>query len=216
MVHRRTVLATALSGVIGTTKDSLALEQCPAPGFPVGTCSAMLDPQRFSQLAVPSLQMQSQWCWAACIQMICRWHGLPLSQASIVNRVFGGLVNMPGDDYVLTNALNSAWVADDGRNFTIRASVFSPALGVSNVSNQQVVDDLKNDRPLINGSRTHATVVARVDYFPSSTGQPQISQVHVIDPFPGAAAPPLFARFSGRGRDDPNTIRWVTALLSKH
>lgn len=207
MIARRSVLkGSAAAVVLGPASPVSALEQCPAPGLPPGICSVMLDPARFAAVAAPRRQEQSQWCWAACIEMICRWHGYPLSQRSIVERVFGGIVNMPGDDRVLTSSLNSAWTDDNGRPFRISAEVFSPALGLAQVLNDRVVEDLQNDRPMLNGSRSHATVVARVDYTPAQAGaQPTVHRVHVIDPWPGGAQPPQYARFL-----DPDEI--VSAL----
>lgn len=190
MIGRRTLLLGGIAASVRPSGVSNATEQCSA-----NACSAMLDPAHFLQVATPSQQLMSQWCWAACIEMICKFNGVRLSQQSIVNRIYGGIQNLPADDRVLTSALNAQWVSDDGVPFKISAKVFSPALGLADVSNQRVVDDLKAERPLLNGSGSHATIVARVDYIMSSAGQPQIERVHVIDPYPGAAPPPLFARF---------------------
>lgn len=188
MQTRRELIVGATAALV-MPRHAVALEQCPAQGMPPGTCSVMLDPNRL----VPVLQRRSQWCWAACMEMICRWYGVPLSQESIVQRVYGDFVDWPGDDGVLTEWLNNDWVADDGTEFSMRARVFSPALGLGDVGNQLVVDDLRDERPLLNGSGTHATVVARVDYIDTGTS-PQVRQVHVIDPYPGAAYPPFHAR----------------------
>ena len=109
--------------------------------------------------------------------------------------MYGGIVNMPAADEKLTSALNHDWVADDGRHFKISADTFSPVLHTASVSNARVIEDLSNDRPLLNGSGSHATVVARVDYV-TQPGQPvKVLRVHVIDPWPGAAPPPQMARF---------------------
>ena len=99
---------------------------------------------------------------------------------------------MPGDDNVLKNALNKYRYSDDGKKFKISADIFSPALGSASVSNQKVIEDLKNNKPLLNGSATHATVTVRVDYAPAGFN---VQRVHVVDPFPGAAPPPVYARF---------------------
>ncbi len=174
---------------------AFGLDACPAPGMPNGICSALINPQRFQAQNTVDLQQEPQWCWAASISMVCRFHGFHLSQKSIVARVYNGTANMSGDDRVLTAALNSVWQDDDGRRFRISAEVFSPMMRQSNIDNRRVVDDLKNDRPMIAGTRAHVTVVARVDYLPQPGGTPQIGRVHVIDPFPGAAPPPEHARF---------------------
>ncbi|MGX5774868.1 papain-like cysteine protease family protein [Methylorubrum zatmanii] len=174
----------------------------------------MIDPARFG--GVPAPQAMSQWCWAACISMICRWYGYPMRQDRIVNDVYGGVVDMPAADGNLTSALNHTWTADDGRRFRISAETFSPALGTANVSNERVIDDLSNDRPLLNGSGTHATVVARVDYVQSAGQPPRVMRVHVIDPWPGAAPGPQMARFLDASEMTPiqhgGSLRYLASI----
>ena len=38
-------------------------------------------------------QETSHWCWAACIQMIAAYHGLPTSQSAICQMTFGGVID---------------------------------------------------------------------------------------------------------------------------
>jgi hypothetical protein len=196
MMSRRAALVGAGSLALATaTAPAFGLEACPNPGMGGGICSALIDPQRFQAQNTFDQQQESQWCWAASISMVCRFHGFHLSQTSIVTRIFNGAVNMPGDDRVLTAALNSVWQDDEGRHFRISADVFSPMMRQNSLDNRRVVDDLKNDRPMIVGTKAHSTVLARVDYYPQPGGLPQITRVHVVDPFPGAAPPPWHARF---------------------
>ncbi|MGN8097253.1 papain-like cysteine protease family protein [Methylobacterium sp. 22177] len=194
MLHRRQLIGAAASTLVSLkSRSASALQTCSSAGLPPGGCSALIDPTRFN--GVPSQQEQSQWCWAACISMICRWYGYHMAQSRIVNEMYGGVVNMPAADELLTSALNHDWTADDGRKFKISADTFSPSLGTASVSNERVIEDLTHDRPLLNGSRTHATVVARVDYLSRPGQPPQVMRVHVIDPWPGAAPGPQMARF---------------------
>lgn len=194
MIDRRLFVGGALTAISAARiSPAIALQTCSPPGLPPGVCSAMIDPAKFQ--GVPAPQEKTQWCWAACISMVCRWYGYPMKQDRIVNEIYGGTVNMPANDENLTKALNHTWTADDGRKFKISAETFSPALGTASISNERIIDDLSNDRPLINGSRTHATVVARVDYIKAAGQPPQVLRAHVIDPWPGAAPGPQMARF---------------------
>lgn len=214
-LSRRAVTFGTLAALV-MPRPAAALNQCPAAGMPPNICSAMLDPARFGSTGTAALQEESQWCWAACIEMVCRFHGIKLSQRSIVHRVYGGLVNMPADDKTLTAALNNQWTSDDGKSFRISADVYSPALLQSGVSNERAIEDLTNERPLINGSGSHATVVARIDYVPQAGAPPVVERVHVIDPFPGAAAPPQYARFLSPKEMVPATLggelRYVASI----
>jgi Papain-like cysteine protease AvrRpt2 len=166
-----------------------AFQGCPAPGMPPGTCSAWVD-----NFVSQQGQQNSQWCWAASISMICKHHGYNLSQASIVSDQYGGPVNMPGDDQVLQKELNKIWTDDDGKKFAISAKIFSAALGTADLGNVAVVNELKSGRPLLNGSKSHATVTVRVDYVDTGA-DPAVQRVHVVDPWPGAAPLPQMARF---------------------
>jgi hypothetical protein len=165
-----------------------AAQSCAVPGMPPGTCSAWVD-----NFVSQQGQENSQWCWAASISMICKYHGFNLSQKSIVQDVYGGPVNMPGDDHVLQKELNKIWTDDDGRKFAVSARIFSPALGTFDLANTAVVNELKNNRPLLNGSKSHATVTVRVDYIDTGA-DPMVQRVHVIDPWPDAAPKPQMAR----------------------
>jgi hypothetical protein len=206
-------LATAASA---QATAALALNECPARDLPSGYCSAMLDPRRFRSRAVAALQRRSQWCWAACIEMVCRWHGVELSQESIVGRIYGGLKNMPASDAGLTAALNNVWTSDSGQRFRISSRLFSPALGRSDVDNAVIIRDLAQERPLINGARGHTTLVARVDYRPEGPRGAKVADVHVIDPSPGAARPPQYARLLERDEMVPEqfggSLRYLASI----
>lgn len=166
----------------------------------------MIDLARYQSQETFERQLNSKWCWAACVSMICKFHGFSLSQPRIVQQMHGSLIDKPGDDKLLTEALNRVWDDDDGRPIRTRAIVFSPKLDKFDVDNRLVIDDLKNDLPLLCGARKHATVVARADYYEGPEGRPLVFQVHVIDPYPGAAKPPLYARLLEHDETVPVTI----------
>lgn len=195
-IDRRDVIAGLIAWpAINNPLTAFGLEQCPAGDFLPGTCSALIDPTKFQAQHVADTQKESQWCWAACISMVCRFHGYDLSQESIVKQMYGKIVDMPADDKLLTDAVNREWTSKDNRKFRIASHIFDPILGMADVQNDTIVDDLRNERPLICGSKGHATVVARVDYVHNPKGQPLVLRVHVIDPWPGATNNEQLARF---------------------
>jgi hypothetical protein len=202
--HSRRTFLTA--GAAAAASPALGVQLCPAPGLMPKSCSAMIDLQRYTAQSTHAMQLNSEWCWAACVSMICKFHGFDLSQPRIVQQMHGSLINKPGDDKLLTEALNRAWEDDDGQPIRTSAMVFSPILDKFDVDNRRVLDDLKNDFPLICGARKHATVVARADYYDGPDGRPLVFQVHVIDPYPGAAKPPLYARLLEHDETVPVTI----------
>jgi hypothetical protein len=202
---RRAVLS-GVAALAAASSPARSLQLCPAPGLLPKSCSAMIDLQRYHSQETFARQLQSEWCWAACVSMICRYHGFHLSQSRIVQQMHGELINKPGDDRLLTDALNRNWEDDDGKLLRTTAQVFSPILDKFNVDNRKVIEDLKNDFPLLCGARKHATVVARADYYDGPDGPPLVFQVHVIDPYPGAAQPPLYARLLQHDETVPVTI----------
>src|SRR5947209_15701476 len=47
-------------------------------------------------IQVSAIQQQSEWCWAACIEMVFRYYGYIVPQSKIVKDTWGSIVNMPG------------------------------------------------------------------------------------------------------------------------
>jgi hypothetical protein len=205
VLSRRAVLL-GFAAMAAASQPAFGLQLCPAPGLLPKTCSVMIDLQRYYSQETFARQLQSEWCWAACVSMICRYHGFRLSQQRIVQQMHGELINKPGDDRLLTDALNRIWEDDDGKPLRTTSRVFSPILDKFNVDNRLVIEDLKNDFPLLCGARKHATVVARADYYDGPDGFPLVFQVHVIDPYPGAGQPPLYARILQHDETVPVTI----------
>jgi Papain-like cysteine protease AvrRpt2 len=215
VITRRAALCGLTGSLFGaTTYSASALEQCPAEGMPSETCTVLIDRQRFLQIATPAQQQNSEWCWAACIQMLCRWYGIRISQESIVRNVYGELVNAPADDITLTRALNSSWRSDDNQLFKMTSKIFSPALERADVNNKMIIEDLANEHPLIMAARSHAMLVARVDYKPGRF--PVVYWIHVIDPWPGAAPPPKYARLLDRDEMAPaqvgGSLRYIASV----
>ena len=97
-------------------------------------------------------QRQSNWCWAACIQMVLNYHGLYITQEQIVQRVFGMQVNSPGQPQQILAAL-SGWAPDyRGRYSSIYASPYI-------MQGSEIVRDLALPAELMVGDTTHKAPV---------------------------------------------------------
>ena len=151
-------------------------------------CSAGILSEVFHVNATPSnnRQIQTNWCWAACLEMVFRYHGHPVSQARIVLETYGQMVNrtiQPGHFMAL---LNRTWVDDNGASFRVEGSWQSSSL-------PNVATDLANDLPLIIGTHTHAMVSTGMTYsapwvqtpWGVQLGNVQLQEVVVRDPWPG-------------------------------
>ncbi len=130
-------------------------------------------------------QRQSNWCWAACIQMVLNYHGLYITQDQIVSRVYGHLVDRPAVPAQIMSAL-SGWAPDvRGRYSAIYADS-------TNISEATVIDDLHRRWPLIVGlgslhpnEQGHAFVLTGVIYQFDAYNQPVLLEVILRDPYPG-------------------------------
>lgn len=123
-------------------------------------------------------QHQSQWCWAACIEMVFRYYGYSVSQERIVRETWGQIVNLPGQpDQILQN-LNRLWKDDFGRVFSVSGDVYS-------AEPVTAAQDLSNDMPLIIGTMGHAMVLTSLEYFRDQYARGQVTKAIVRDPWPG-------------------------------
>lgn len=151
--------------------------------------------QCYAAMPAGSLQMiyanqqQSQWCWAASIQMLFRSYGYNVSQARIVQETFGTLVNMPaGSGAVISKQINRQWRDDQNRNFrSSLVAAYDFDFGIAAINNTFLVNNLDQNQPLIYGNKSHAMLLTRVEYIPTPAG-PRIIAAGVLDPWPGNGA----------------------------
>lgn len=109
-------------------------------------------------------QIQSNWCWAACIQMVLNYHGLYVSQLDAVKKIYGSpYVNRPANERQILHALNG-W-APDSRG---RVSGINAYGGYTSV--QEIINGLSRKWPLIvglsnpSGGIGHAYVLTGIYY----------------------------------------------------
>ena len=126
-----------------------------------------------------SPQLQSNWCWAACISMIFGFYGYSVQQSTIVSEIFGAAVDRPGQPSQILHELNKDWTDDGGKRFRAQgASVSANAF--------TAVKDLQKNQPLIIGSHGHAMVLtALTGDTIVKTGQYQFVEAIVRDPMVG-------------------------------
>jgi hypothetical protein len=135
-------------------------------------------------------QLQSNWCWAACVQMVLNYHGLQVSQQDVVRRIFGpGEPNNPAHEPQILAAL-SGWAPDarGGYSQIFAQGGFTPL--------EQIIEALAYKWPLIvglrnpNGGVGHAYVMTGIYYTVqvNAWGNPVgyiPDRVILRDPWPG-------------------------------
>ncbi len=135
-----------------------------------------------------SSQRNSNWCWAASIQMVFNYYGINISQEQIVARSYGtdpsgSLPNWTGSFEVISANLNNWNVDNSGRQYQVTSYLNWGAPTPS-----YLVDELTNQRPVLIGYASgpnsgHAVVITALSYYPSPYG-PQIQSIVVRDPWP--------------------------------
>ena len=144
------------------------------------TTSVGISAQRCNFFA--AAQGQTQWCWAASLQMVFNYYGVNINQMEIVNRTYGGLINAPGSPEAITANLNNMNIDDNGRQYSVSAAV---GYGAPNA--QYLINALSSGQPVLigynTGSSGHAVVITACEYIPTPYG-PQIVAIAVRDPWP--------------------------------
>lgn len=130
-------------------------------------------------------QHKSQWCWAACISMLFNYYDHPVSQERVVSEAYGSIDNIPaGSGLTIARQLSRDWVDDNGDSFSARlVAAFDADAGVNALPNDQILQALSNDTPLIMGARSHAMVLTALEYAPTPMG-PNVVAGYAFDPWP--------------------------------
>ena len=142
---------------------------------------------------VAAAQENSQWCWAASIQMVLNYYGVDINQRQIVARtfgtgLFGTLPNRPASDQVITANLNNWSIDNRGRRYIVNARHNGGA-----PNPEWLLNELQQKRPIVVGyvppgaNQGHAVVItaASYSYSPTFVGpKPVIHSIVVRDPFP--------------------------------
>jgi hypothetical protein len=134
-----------------------------------------------------SEQQNSQWCWAASIQMILKYYGVEVSQDEIVQRSYGSdplgnLPNWPGSWQTITANLNNWGVDDNGSQYVVSAQMGAgpPHPGV-------LLQELSQEHPVLlaymsTPNSGHAVVGTAASYTPPG----MVNTIVVRDPWPSA------------------------------
>ncbi|MGE8098125.1 papain-like cysteine protease family protein [Pseudomonas fluorescens] len=180
MKRRTFLLSSFLSGISSLPLISHAKLLC-GPFAPPGVqqCEVGIDSSvaHITAAAVGG-QHLSQWCWAACIEMVFSYYGHSVPQERIVNETWGDIVNLPGQPWQILANLNRGWTDEQGDNFSVVGDAYS-ANAIT------AAQDLAQDMPLIIGTMGHAMVLTSLVYMRDSFGRGDVTAAIVRDPWPG-------------------------------
>ncbi len=179
-MNRRKFLT--LLGVGAYTAPSVALARLACgPFVPPGVqqCEAGID-SSIADVTAGAVggQHLSQWCWAACIEMVFRYYGLRVHQADIVHQTWGQIVNLPGQPGQILANLNRTWIDANGHRFDVSGDTYT-------ANQMTAAQDLAEDMPLIIGTMGHAMVLTSLTYMRDQFGNGDVTAAVVRDPWPG-------------------------------
>ena len=203
--------------LIGLSVQLSAQSSCQRYGanyFGCGVPSAEFEFMRATSLNRGS-QIQSNWCWAACIQMVLNYHGLSVSQVDVVTRIYGSpYIDQPANESQILRAL-SGWAPDSrGRYSSIQAYG-----GFTSV--QEIINGLSRKWPLIvglanpNGGVGHAYVLTGIFYSNQYDNYGNVigvipQRVVLRDPWPGSPSRQEMSWYEFSRRAFVGVKVWVT------
>lgn len=165
--------------ILGGSSSAFALLDCPpfnAQG--VQQCEAAIDSKIAAvNTVVTGGEHVRQWCWAACIEMVFKYHGLEVSQETIVQRLWGGIENIPGQPRHILASLNRSWRDSNNRRFFVAGESYPSNLIIAS-------QDLSRNLPLIIGNNGHVMVLTSIRYNKNNWGNVSLIEVEVRDPWP--------------------------------
>jgi len=176
------LLLVAVLGLPSATKAQQPSIQPIAPGL----WAAGIPSNEFEFFAAPETdghQRQSNWCWAACVQMVLNYRGVPVTQEQVVQRIFAGAVpNVPGQPNQILEALSGWAFTRNGQPVILRSSPFA-------FDGSEIVRDLAERWPIVvgvnMGNSGHAYVMTAVTYGVDQWNRPIFRSVILRDPWPG-------------------------------
>lgn len=136
----------------------------------------------------------SNWCWAACLEMIFASHGFLVGMQRIVAEAYGRQSNIGADTRMLAALLTRRWIDDRGLPFACHCDVLWDAASGSRIEHAGGLAALRlaEGQPLLIGTRSHAMVLIALAF--AHTGHPeslQVTHAVVLDPIPGRGRRPL-------------------------
>jgi hypothetical protein len=132
--------------------------------------------------SIYAAQKQSNWCWAACNQMLLSAQDIDESQENQSIKVFGTVINREaGDNYELAKVGLSGIYQDSSGN-TVKIVPYVSYLYKKNTNDPIVIINKLNDGiPLVMATTTHGRVCVGVDYIKNGSYY-QITKLRLLDP----------------------------------
>ena len=176
----------------------------PTPGptcRPDGAGMEICDASACTFLAsvAPRAQEESNWCWAACLEMAFSCLGNRVTQETIVKAAWGDIRNVPAMPADIVKTVNREYVNILGGRFRPKAKLldrtFTIFTDIGALS--ETFDHVAAGKPAIVGTLNpvgpgHATMLTHLSVRRKGPGSvPELYSAHVYDPWPGRKSAPF-------------------------
>lgn len=133
---------------------------------------------------VSTAQLQTEWCWAASVQMVLNWYNIPVTQTDVVNRIYHKTVDAAASENQIAEALSGFAYDRDGHKVHIHADrktgIPSPELLVNQLSQQRpMLVTFHSTRKML-----HAVVITSAEYTTNEQGGVHVTSLTYRDPNP--------------------------------
>ena len=153
---------------------------------------------------VSAAQLHTEWCWAASIQMVLNWYGVPVRQADVVSRIYGKTVDRAATEEAIVHAMRGTAYNRKHEKVRLYAERRQgvPPTGL-------LLDELGNRHPLLvtfHSTKTmlHAVVITSAEYERNEKGNVHVTSLTFRDPNP-----------SIKGRHPAGALKLSGAELAK-
>ena len=109
-------------------------------------------------------QLQTEWCWAASVQMVLNWYNVPVKQVDVVERIYGKPIDEAATEDAIRVALSGTAYDRKGHKVTMHAD---RRLGAP--SAQLLISQMNEQRPMLitvhsTKKMLHAVVLTSAEY----------------------------------------------------
>ncbi len=132
---------------------------------------------------VAASQLETEWCWAASVQMVLNWYGVPVQQTQVVKRIYGKTVDSAASEDEIAVALNGTAINRQGQKVYLHAKRKTGAPPTA-----LLIREMSAEHPMLitvhsTKSMLHAVVITSVE-FVQTPGSVEISAITFRDPNP--------------------------------
>jgi hypothetical protein len=132
--------------------------------------------------SIYAAQKQSNWCWAACNQMLLSAQDIDESQENQCAKVFGKVINRGAENNYELAKIGLGGIYQNSNGNTVKIVPYVSYLYEKNANDPIVIINKLNDGiPIVMATTLHGRVCVGVDYIKNGSYY-QITRLRLLDP----------------------------------